>query len=199
MLQALSMDTQQPFPMTRANSIEEKRGLTTVMEAGFKGLGGALYPEMMALSQEVENSEQVIKGKDDNDIKLYISKPKGQSGELPCILHTHGGGMSILQATEPNCINWRDQMAATGLVVVGVEFRNTCGAIGDEQGRNAFPAGLNDCFSALEWVNANKSTLNISHVVISGESGGGNLSIATTMKAKQEGKSSLVQGTYAQW
>ena len=45
---------------------------------------------------------------------------------------------------------WRNELAATGLVVVGVEFRN--GA--DKLGPYAFPAALNDCVSALQWVNA---------------------------------------------
>ena len=42
-----------------------------------------------------------------------------------------------------------------------------------------------------------KAKLNVDKVVISGESGGGNLSIATTMKAVKEGKHSLVQGCFS--
>ena len=32
--------------------------------------------------------------------------------------------MSILKASNPNYVRWRDDLASTGLVVVGVEFRN---------------------------------------------------------------------------
>lgn len=55
-----------------------------------------------------------------------------------------------------------------------------------------FPAGLDDCTAGLKWVQENKETLNISKVIVAGESGGGNLAIATTMSNK-----SLVDGTYA--
>ena len=55
-----------------------------------------------------------------------------------------------------------------------------------------FPAGLDDCTAGLKWVQENKETLNISKVIAAGESGGGNLAIATTMSNK-----SLVDGVYA--
>ena len=55
-----------------------------------------------------------------------------------------------------------------------------------ELGPHPFPAGLNDCFAGLEWVHRNRTRLNISKVIISGPSGGGNLCLATAMKAKVE-------------
>ena len=53
---------------------------------------------------------------------------------------------------------------------MGVEFRNAAGALGPQP----FPAGLNDCYAGLEWTFANKATLRISTIVVTGESGGGN-------------------------
>ena len=81
-----------------------------------------------------------------------------------------------------------------GLIVIGVEFRN----IGGVQGNHPFPAGLNDCYAALKWVNDQKETLGISKVIVSGESGGGNLSLATTLKAKKENALHLIDGVFAQ-
>ena len=49
-------------------------------------------------------------------------------------------------------MHWRDDLAATGMVVVGVEFRNAAGALGP----HPFPAGLNDCASGAQWAIANK-------------------------------------------
>ena len=94
----------------------------------------------------------------------------------------------------PAIARWRDDLAATGMVVVGVEFRNG----GGKHGPYPFPAGLNDCTSALQWVNDNKARLGISKVVVSGESGGGNLTLATTLKAKQDGRLDQIDGVYAQ-
>ena len=76
----------------------------------------------------------------------------------------------------------RNDLAATGMLVIGVEFRNGGGKLGP----HPFPAGLNDCASAVQWVAANKETLGASSIVISGESGGGNLAIATTMNVTAE-------------
>ena len=65
-------------------------------------------------------------------------------------------------------------------------------------GKHPFPAGLNDCVSGLNWVYENKKKLGISKIIVSGESGGGNLSIATSLKAKKDGILSYVDGVYAQ-
>ena len=127
--------------------------------------------------------QTVIKGVDDNDITLYIHQPADRTGPLPCQVHTHGGGMVLMTAADPGFVRWRNTMAAMGMVVVGVNSRNGGGKLGD----HPFPAGLNDCASAVQWTHANRSELDISTLTISGESGGGNLSIATTLKTKQEG------------
>ena len=141
----------------------------------------------------VVSSETVIKGVDDNDITLYIHQPADRAGLLPCLVHTHGGGMVLMTAADPVFVRWRNTLASMGLVVVGVEFRNGGGKLG----AHPFPAGLNDCASAVQWTHANRRELDISTLTISGESGGGNLSIATTLKAKQEGWAEQINGVYA--
>ncbi len=64
-----------------------------------------------------------------------------------------------------------DDLAASGLVVFNVEFRNAAG----ELGPHPFPAGLNDCASALKWIHENKEKFGVSKIVLNGESGGANL------------------------
>ena len=49
--------------------------------------------------------------------------------------------MVLMSADGPIYDRWRSELAATGLVVVGVEFRNGAGKLGP----HPFPAGLNDC------------------------------------------------------
>lgn len=83
--------------------------------------------------------------------------------------------------------------APQGVSVVGVEFRNVGGALGN----HPFPAGLNDCVSGLEWVRANQKAVSGNGViVVEGESGGGNLSIATVLKGLKDGKL-LAAGVYS--
>ena len=45
-----------------------------------------------------------------------------------------------------------------------------------------FPAGVNDCISAVRWVMENKSALQVTTVCTTGESGGGNLCISSAVK-----------------
>jgi hypothetical protein len=61
-----------------------------------------------------------------------------------------------------------------------------------------YPAGLNDCAAATRWVHANAADLGISHLIVCGESGGGNLTLTVTHKAKREGWLDEIAGAYAQ-
>ncbi|MEM7080273.1 MAG: alpha/beta hydrolase fold domain-containing protein [Pseudomonadota bacterium] len=155
--------------------------------------GNAAMWEMMPNFDDIEETTQVIQGVDGNDIMLYIHRPKGVTGPLPCVVHTHGGGMVLMTAADPMFCRLRNTLARSGLVVVGVEFRNGGGRLGP----HPFPAGLNDCAVATRWVYANREDLGVGKIVISGESGGGNLCIATTLKAKQEGWMDEIAGVYA--
>lgn len=162
-------------------------------EPGFEGLFGALGIDLPALDG-VTRSVEVITGLDGNDVTLFIHRPAASTGPLPGILHLHGGGMTMLEAAGAGYQRWRDELAATGLVVVGVEFRNASG----KHGPYPFPAGLNDCTAALQWTHDHAASLGITKIVVSGESGGGNLTLATTLKAKQDGHLSQIAGVYAQ-
>lgn len=164
--------------------------------AEFETAGAEAHPQMMAMMPEFEDvaqTEQVIKGVDGNDIKLLIHKPKEADGKLPGIVHFHGGGMVLATAEDPNYIRWRNALASLGLVVVGVEFRNGGGRLGP----HPYPAGLNDCASAVKWTHDHRDQLAVAKIIVSGESGGGNLTLATVLKAKQEGWLDLIQGAYA--
>ena len=182
-----------PSPVTAATPIAELLEYTMLAEEGFEALGGVLTAST-APTTGVTRSEETITGVDGNDITLYIHRPSRTDGPMPCVVHTHGGGMAILSATGENYVRWRDDLAATGMVVVGVEFRNAAGKLGP----HPFPAGLNDCASAAQWAIANRDALGVSDIVISGESGGGNLSIATALKAKQDGWIDEIAGVYTQ-
>jgi acetyl esterase len=138
----------------------------------------------------------LIKGVDDNDIALYIDTPSGHdetAAPLPCVYHIHGGGMGLLTASDPSYVVTRGSLASRGVIVIGVEFRNASG----NYGSHPFPAGLNDCMSGLQWIHQNKLERKISKVVVCGESGGGNLSLALCLKAKRDGLLDLIDGVYA--
>jgi acetyl esterase len=180
-------------PVSMDTPIDVVHEFITESEAGFDMLFTILH-NGVDLSDRVERRVTVITGIDGNDITLYIHRPIGVDGPLPAVMHLHGGGMVMLEAAGAAYQSWRDHLAATGMVVVGVEFRNGSGKLGP----HPFPAGLNDCTSALQWLHANRSSLDVSHIVVSGESGGGNLTLATTLQAKRTGTIDMIAGVYAQ-
>ena len=153
----------------------------------------SLLLEMMPDFDEVESTVETIDGVDGNKITLFIERPKNQTGVLPGMVHMHGGGMVLEKAADPTYVRWRKSLAQAGMVIVGVEFRNG----GGELGNYPFPAGLNDCATATQWTYANKERLDISTIITSGESGGGNLCIATALKAHKEGWSNQINGVYS--
>lgn len=179
--------------ITVDSPLEAMHEVLALSEEGFGALFAAFFDGLPQIAGVTSRTE-VIRGVDDNDISLYIHEPAERTGPLPAIVHTHGGGMVLGAAADPNYVRWRDELAAAGVVVVGVEFRNGGGKLGN----HPFPAGLNDCAAATRWVAANREALGIDRIVISGESGGGNLCIATTLKAKQEGWLDEIDGVYAQ-
>ncbi len=183
----------EPAPVDINSPSDELLEYAMAAEEGFGMLGDILGTNAPAITN-VERRTEVIKGIDGNDVSLYIHTPTDADGPMPAIVHTHGGGMAILEASNAQYVRWRDELASTGLVVVGVEFRNAGGKLGP----HPFPAGLNDCFSGLKWTHENRDALGVSKIVISGESGGGNLSLATTLKASGEGALDMVDGVYAQ-
>lgn len=137
------------LPVTRASPLEELLAVALATEQAFDGLFGALLADVPA-PHGVETRTLTIRGVDGNDIELYVHRPIDAAGPLPGHLHLHGGGMAILTAADAAAALWRGHLAARGCVVVGVEFRNSGGALGP----HPFPAGLEDCASALDWMRA---------------------------------------------
>ena len=182
-----------PQPVTVDTPLDQLHEFNAIAESGYDMLFGMLTTDLAPV-EGVVRSVEVIRGVDGNDITLYLHRPEQASGPLPGLLHLHGGGMTILEASGGGYQRWRDKLAATGMVVCGVEFRNASG----KQGPFPFPAGLNDCTSALLWFAEQRSRLGVDKIVVSGESGGGNLTLATTLQAKRQGHLHLIAGVYAQ-
>lgn len=95
-------------------------------------------------------------------------------------------------------LHWCQDIALAGAVSVAIDFRNAYTPNGQGGGTHyPFPAGLNDCAAGLQYIASHKNEMNISTIVVQGESGGANLSIATSIKAKKEGWMSAIDGVFA--
>jgi len=141
--------------------------------------------------------ETLTSSPDGNTIQIRYVRPDN-SEILPCVYYIHGGRMEMSSCFEGNYRTWARMIAARGVAVAMVEFRNSVhpSAVPEIA---PFPAGLNDCISGLKWVHANAAALNIDprRIIVAGESGGGNLVLAVGMKLKQDGELGLIKGIYS--
>jgi acetyl esterase len=142
-------------------------------------------------------TEKVVSEPDGNSINLQVIRPENDA-VVGCVYYIHGGGMASLSCYDGMYRGWGKIIAANGVAVVMVDFRN-CLTPSSVPEIAPFPAGLNDCVSGLKWVVANAGHLGIdpSKVIVAGESGGGNLTLATGLKLRQDGELGLIKGLYA--
>ena len=134
---------------------------------------------------------------DGNTINIQLIRPESDE-PLPCVYYIHGGGMAIMSCYDGNYKAWGRIIAQQGVAVAMVDFRN-CVTPSSAPEVAPYPAGLNDCVSGLRWVAANAEELGIDagRIVVAGESGGGNLTLAVGLRLVREGAAELVQGLYA--
>jgi acetyl esterase/lipase len=163
-------------------------------EAAFMDTGDS---EEIAPSRGLRfSSLDVPSSPDGNVITLHVIRPDDDEVR-PCVYYIHGGGMASLSCTYGSYRAWGRLIAANGVVVVMVEFRNAV-APSTVSEVAPFPSGLNDCVSGLHYVHDNASSLGVdaSRIIVSGESGGGNLTIATALRLKRDDDLDIVKGLY---
>ncbi|MEE4204159.1 MAG: alpha/beta hydrolase fold domain-containing protein, partial [Halieaceae bacterium] len=167
-------------------------------EAMMVGMFNAADNEAIAPKSGLRIDRQRITSQPDgNSINLCTIRPDNDE-TLPCVYYIHGGGMMTLSCFYGNYQTWGRLIAHQGVAVVMVDFRN-CLRPSSVPEVEPFPAGLNDCVSGFQWIRAQAETLNINpkQILIAGESGGGNLAIATTMKLIRDGQRDALLGLYA--
>ena len=172
--------------------------IAVAAEGAMQGLFDACDNEMNAPSAGlVIRTETFVSAPDGNHVQIQFIRPDTDE-ILPCVYYIHGGGMQTMSCFNGMYKAWGRIIAAKGVAVAMVDFRN-CLRPSTAPEVAPFPAGLNDCVSGLRWVAANAASLKIdpARIVVSGESGGGNLAIATTLKMKKDGDLGLIKGLYA--
>jgi acetyl esterase len=145
----------------------------------------------------VVREEQFTSEPDGNTVNLRITRPDTDV-ELACVYYIHGGGMATLSCYDGMYRGWAKLIAANGVSVIMVDFRNSV-APSTAPEVAPYPAGLNDCVSGLRWVASHTRELCVdpARIVVAGESGGGNLTLATGLRLTRDGDIGLVKGLYA--
>lgn len=179
--------------LERANSEEARAGAEA-----FKGFMELCDDEKIAPSAGLEiETREFASTPDGNTVKIQLIRHA--SGEtLPCVYYIHGGGMQTLSCFDGNYRAWGKIIAAQGVQVAMVDFRN-CLTPSSAPEVAPFPAGLDDCVAGLAWISEHADELRIdrSQIIVAGESGGGNLTLATGLRLKREGRLDLIRGLYA--
>jgi len=179
--------------LTAANSPEGVARRQTM-----EGMFGAMDNVKVAPKEGLRIEKHAIQSRPDgNTINLSVMRPDTDE-TLPCVYYILGGGRMTLTCFFGTYQTWGRMIAHQGLVVVMVDFRN-CLTPSSVPEVEPFPAGLNDCVSGFLWAHDQAESFNIDtrKMLIAGESGGGNLSIATTMKLLQDGHGDKQAGLYA--
>src|SRR5471030_2321468 len=96
---------------------------------------------------------------DGNAINIHFIRPESTE-ILPCVYYIHGGGMQSMSAFDGMYRAWGRIIAAQGVAVAMVDFRN-CLRASSAPEVEPFPAGLNDCVSGVKWVHSHADPLKI--------------------------------------
>lgn len=117
---------------------------------------------------------------DMDGIRMRLHRPVADE-RLPVMLYIHGGGWTLFSIDTHDRL-MREYAARAGIAVVGIDY-----SLAPE---HKFPVALHECSAALDWIADNAARLNLdaSRVLIGGDSAGANLSVATCLLRRGEGK-----------
>ena len=135
-----------------------------------------------ALMRDIRREEIHIPGRTGAPgVRALAYHPPMTAGMTPAVLvYAHGGGWCMGDPEEADLLTRKVCLLAE-IVVVSVDYR-----LAPE---HPYPAGLDDLVAVYRWIRANAGSLGAdpSRVAIGGDSSGGNLAAAATLKLRDEG------------
>jgi acetyl esterase len=135
-----------------------------------------MIPVLTQGAPDVAREEEIRIPGPAGDIRALLFAPKNATGKaLPVLVYLHGGGWVILSPDSHAGLAKKFTVGA-GVMVVSVDYR-----LAPE---NPYPAPLDDCVAAFRWVRDNAASLggDPERIALGGDSAGGNLTAATTLR-----------------
>jgi len=127
----------------------------------------------------IEESYKTIE-QDGVSVKIVIIRLEGVKEKLPVFVFIHGGGWVLGDyPTHKRLV--RDLVVESQYACVFVEYSRSPEA--------KFPVALNECYAVTKWVAENGDQINVDgkRLAIVGNSAGGNMTIGTSLLAKEKG------------
>jgi acetyl esterase len=115
-----------------------------------------------------------------NSVSGLVFRNTQWSGQRPVILYFHGGGWMYGSPEQSAELAYLYALE-TGATVISPRYRLTP--------EHPFPAAFDDCYLALLWAEAHQTELGGpgAKIIVAGESAGGNLAAAVSLKARDSG------------
>jgi len=136
---------------------------------------GRLHPEARAARREIAVHRDIgYAPTGARHHRLDVYRPQRQSGApQPIVLYVHGGGFRILSKDTHWVMGFA--FARAGYLVFNISYRLAP--------RYPFPAAVEDCARAFEWVVSNAESYggDLGRLVLAGESAGANLALTLSL------------------
>lgn len=155
------------YPMTfrQADGVELARKRLRLLKVPTE-----MLPDLRIENRTIAHGEQA-------DIPVRIYWPDSDCRPLPVVVFYHGGGFCLgdLDTHDPVA---RAHAVGAEAIVVSVGYR-----LAPE---HPFPAGVDDCWAALQWVGEHAAQLggDPHNIAVAGDSAGGNLAAVTALLAR---------------
>lgn len=136
------------------------------------------------LAKQVNFEEKYIPREDGSLLRICVYTPKEAKENVPGLLWIHGGGYAI-GIPEQDFSFIENFVLASGCVVVAPDYINSTDA--------PYPAAFNDCYRSLLWLKENGAQYGMrsDQIFVGGDSAGGGLCAAVTLKARDTGDVSV--------
>lgn len=158
-----------PVPALGESSLREQRRASRIM-----------WPLLSPWAQVAASHDARVPGPDGYEVPIRIYTPHRLQRPAPAFVYMHGGGFVLgdLDTHDGVC---RHTAAEVGCVVIAIDYR-----LAPE---HPFPAAVNDCLAAVDWVFRSAADLGIvpTRIAVGGDSAGGNLSAVVCQQRKAAG------------